>query len=113
MAKKKKEKAAEKAPEVNELKGDVTKVKEKMKMKPQVVEETITKVNLDKPPTPKENEEIKEDTINDGGVVELVEDTSTPQKQEEVQPETETQETPVVEEITEEVEELVHKQKKL
>ena len=108
MAKKKKEKVAEKAPEVNEPKGDVTKIKEKMKMKPQVVEETITKVNLDKPPTPKENEEIKEDTINDGGVVELVEDTSTPQKQEEVQPEVETQETPAVEEITnEEVAEVV------
>ena len=108
MAKKKKEKVAEKAPEVNEPKGDVTKVKEKMKMKPQVIEETITKVNLDKPPTPKENEEIKEDTINDGGVVELVEDTSTTQKQEEVQPEVEAQETPVVEEITnEEVAEVV------
>ena len=108
MAKKKKEKVAEEAPKVNEPKGDVTKVQEKMKMKPEVIGETITKVNLDKPPTPKENEEIKEDTINDGGVVELVEDTSTPQKQEEVQPEVETQETPVVEEITnEEVAEVV------
>ena len=106
MAKNKKEKVVEKT--ANEPKGDVTKVQEKMKMKPQVVEETITKVNLDKPPTPKENEEIKEDTINDGGVVELVEDTSTPQKQEEVQSEVETQETPDVEEITnEEVAEVV------
>ena len=106
MAKKKKEEVVEKT--ANEPKGDVTKVQKKMKMKPKVVEETITKVDLDKPPTPKENEEIKEDTINDGGVVELVEDTSTPQKQEEVQPEVETQETPVVEEITnEEVAEVV------
>ena len=102
MAKKKKEKVAEEAPKVNEPKGDVTKVQETMKMKPKVVEETITEVNLDKPPTPKEDEEIKEDTINDGGVVELVEDTSTPQEQEKVQPEAEAQETPVVEEITNE-----------
>ena len=105
MAKKKKEKVAEEAPKVNEPKGDVTKVKAKMKTKPEVVGETITKVNLDRPPTPKENEakeEVTENTIDDGGVVELVEDTPAPQKQEEVQPEAETQETPVVEEITNE-----------
>jgi len=40
-------------------------------------------------------------------VVELVEDANTSEKQEEIQPEAETQESPVVEEITEEVEELV------
>ena len=102
MAKKKKEKVVEEATKVNEPKGDVTKVKEKMKMKPQVVEETITKVDLSKPPTPKENEEIKEDTTNDGGVVELVESTDTSQEQEKIQPETETQETPDVEEVTNE-----------
>ena len=105
MAKKKKEEVVEKT--ANEPKGDVTKVQEKMKMKPIVEEQVVTKVDLSKPPTPKENEEIKEDTVDDGGVVELVEDASTPQKQEEIQPETEAQETPVVEEITEEVEELV------
>ena len=104
MAKKKKEKVVEKT--ANEPKGDVTKVQEKMKMKPIVEEQVVTKVDLSKPPTPEENEEIKEDTVDDGGVVELVEDTSTSQEQEEVQPETEAQETPVVEEITEEVEEL-------
>ena len=105
MAKKKKEKVAEEALKVNEPKGDVTKVKAKMKMKPEVVGETITKVNLDKPPTPKEDEvkeEVTENTTNDGGVVELVEDAPAVQKQEEVQPETEAQETPVVEEITNE-----------
>jgi len=93
MAKKKKEEVVEKTteetkvnePKGKELKGDVTKVKEKMKMKPQVVEETITKVNLDEPV-----EETKE----------VVEKTST--------------ETPVIEEITEEkveekVEEVVEK----
>jgi hypothetical protein len=101
----------EKQPDGNETKGDVTKVKAKMKMKPEVVGETITKVNLDKPPTPEENEvkeEVAENVVDDGGVVELVEDTPTPQKQEKVQPEVETQEVPVVEEITnEEVAEVV------
>ena len=105
MAKKKKEEVVEKT--TNEPKGDVTKVQEKMKMKPIVEEQIITKVDLSKPPIPKENEEIKEDTVDDGGVVELVESTDTSQEQEEIQPETEAQETPVVEEITEEVEELV------
>ncbi len=68
----------------------------------------VTKVNLDKPPTPKTEEknetteEIKEDNADDSGVVELVEDADTTEKQEEVQPETETQETPVLEEVTEE-----------
>jgi len=102
MAKKKKEKVAEKAPKVNEPKGDVTKVQEKMKSKPIIEEQTVTKVNLDKPPTPKENEEIKENTVDDGGVVELVEDTPTSQEQEKIQPETETQEVPIVEEVTNE-----------
>jgi len=107
MAKKKKEEVVEKT--ANEPKGDVTKVQKKMKMKPQVVEETITKVNLDKPPTPKENEvkeEVTENVVDDGGVVELIEDTPAPQEQKEIQPEVETQEIPVVEEITEEVGEL-------
>ena len=111
MAKKKKEKVVEETTKVNEPKGDVTKVKEKMKIKPEVVGETITKVNLDKPPPPKEDEvkeEITENTTDDGGVVELVESASTTQEQEEVQSETETQETPVVEDITnEEVVEVI------
>ena len=70
-------------------------------------DDNVIKVDLSKPPTPKENEEIKEDVTDDGGVVELTETTDSTQEQEEVQSETETQETPVVEEITEEVEELV------
>lgn len=105
-------------PTGNETKGNVTTVKAKMKQKPiDLSKETITKVNLEEPPKPKENEikeETPENTTNDGGVVELVEDTSTPQKQEEVQPEIEAQETPIVEEVTkeekvekEEVEEIV------
>ena len=69
----------------------------------------VTKVNLDKPPTPKTEEknetteEIKEDNADDSGVVELVEDADTTEKQEEVQPEAETQEEqPALEEVTEE-----------
>ena len=92
----------EKQPDGNETKDNVTKVKEKMKMKPIIEEETITKVDLSNPVTPKENEEVKEDVVNDGGVVELAEDTNASQEQEEVQPQAETQETPVLEEITEE-----------
>ena len=52
MAKKKKEEVVEKTtnePKGQETKGDVTKVKEKMTMKPKIVEETITKVDLSKP----------------------------------------------------------------
>jgi len=99
MAKKKKETTEEVVEKVD----NVTKVDLK---KPE--DDNVIKVDLSKPPTPKENEEIKEDVVDDGGVVELVEDTDTAQEQEEIQPETETQETPVVEEITEEeqVEEL-------
>ena len=51
MAKKKKEEVVEKTtnePKGQETKGDVTKVKEKMTMKPKIVEETITKVDLSK-----------------------------------------------------------------
>ena len=88
-------------PTGNETKGNVTKVKEKMKMKPQVIEETVTKVDLSKPPKPEENE-IKEDNTNDEGVVAGSEDDSTPKEQEEVQPEAQTQEAPVLEEVIDE-----------
>jgi len=96
----------EKQPDGNETKGNVTKVKAKMKMKPQVIEETITKVDLNKPIKPEENE-IKEDNLDNEGVVAVADNADTPQEQEEVQPEAEAQETPVLEEITEdEVEEI-------
>jgi hypothetical protein len=98
MAKKKKETTEEVVEKVD----NVTKVDLK-----KTEDDNVVKVDLSKPPTPKENEEIKEDVTDDGGVVELTETTDSTQEQEEVQPETETQETPVVEEITEEVEELV------
>ena len=97
MAKKKKETTEEVVEKVD----NVTKVDLK-----KTEDDNVTKVDLSKPPTPKENEEIKEDSVDDGGVVELVEDAATTQEQKEIQSETETQESPVVEDITNEVEEL-------
>ena len=96
----------EKQPDGSETKGNVTKVVEKMKMKPQVVGETITKVDLNKPIKPEENE-TKENNADDSGVVAVAENADTPQKQEEVQSQAETQKTSTLEEITEEqVEEI-------
>ena len=67
----------------------------------------IIKVDLSKPLTPKEDE-VKESNADDSGVVASTEDANASKKQEEVQPEAQTQETPVLEEITEEqVEEQV------
>ena len=79
-------------PTGNETKGNVTKVKEKMKMKPIVEEQTVTKVDLNKP--------VEENT-NDEKVVSESKDTEPIQEQKEAQPENETKETPVLEEITE------------
>ena len=70
-------------------------------------DDSIIKVDLSKPPTPEKNEESKENTeveagsTDDSGVVAESKDAESAQEQEEVQPETETQETPVLEEITE------------
>ena len=87
-------------PTGNETKGNVTKVKEKMKMKPIAEKETITKVDLSNPPKKEENEEsvtqekVVEETTNEEKPVEQVTEEST--------------ETPVLEEVTsEEVEEQV------
>ncbi len=97
MAKKKKEEVVEKATEDNTVKVDLKKQKE---------DDNVIKVDLSKPPKPKKDEvteEAKEDNADDSGVVELVEDADTTEKQEEVQPEKQAQEeTPVLEEITEE-----------
>jgi len=87
---------------------EVTKVN--MSSTEQKVDDNITKVDLDKPIEPKEeikNEttettEVAENNTDNEGVVRVDEDTTTTEKQEKVQPETETQETPVLEEITEE-----------
>ena len=92
----------EKQPDGNETKGNVTKVKAKMKKKPEDLSKpTVTKVDLDKPNKPKENE-TKEDNTNNEGVVTELKNADAPQEQKEVQPETKTQETPVLEEITKE-----------
>ena len=65
-------------------------------------DDSIIKVDLSKPPTPKEEKnETKEDNTDDSGVVAEPENAEPTQEQEEVQPETEAQETPVLEEITE------------
>ena len=76
-----------------------------MKMKPIIEKESITKVDLSKPIKPEENEtkeQVTENNIDNGGTIELVEDANTAQKQEEIQSETKTQETPTLEEVTNE-----------
>ena len=72
-------------------------------------DDSVMKVDLSKPPTPKEDE-VKESDADDSGVVASAENADAPQEQKEVQPEAETQETPVLEEITEEEVEEVEEQ---
>jgi len=90
-----------KQPDGNETKGNVTKVKAKMKKPAETIEETITKVDLSKPVEETKVEEPVEKTEEPTAVVEEV--------VEEVveKPVEETTETPVVEEITNEVQEEV------
>ena len=65
-------------------------------------DDSVVKVDLNKPPTPKEEKnETKENNADDSGVVAESENAEPTQEQEKVQPETEAQETPVLEEITE------------
>ena len=105
----------EQQPTDNETKGNVTKVKAKIKQKANSTEPTVTKVDLNTPANQNENE-IKKDNVDNSGVVELVENTEPTQEQKEVQQEAEAQETPVVEEITneaveEKTEQIVEKAK--
>ena len=102
-----------KQPTGNETKGNVTKVKERMKMKPQVIEETITKVDLSNSPEVKQEEkevvqpeakqeesvqpEVKQEEVVQPEA--KLEEVQLEAKLEKVQPET--QETPVLEEVTE------------
>jgi len=68
-------------------------------------DDSIIKIDLNKPPTPKEEvkDETKEDNPVDEGVATEPDNTESTEKQEEVQPEEQTQEeAPVLEEITEE-----------
>ena len=71
----------------------------KVEIKESQQEDNVTKVNLDKPVNQEKNETKKDNTNNDGVVAES-ENAEPVQKQEEVQQEAETQETPVLEEIT-------------
>jgi len=64
-------------------------------------DDSVLKVDLSKPPKPKKDE-TKKDNPDNEGVVGVDENADATEKQEEVQPETEAQETPVLEEITEE-----------
>ena len=93
----KKEKVVEETK--NEPKGDVTKVQAKMKLDPVDLEKTnITKVNLDKPIKP-ENNETKKDNADDSGVVAEPKNAEPTQEQKEIQPEAEAQEEKVLEEV--------------
>ena len=94
-------KKVEKQPDGNETKGNVTKVKSKMKAKPLVEEQTITKVDLSKP-VQAEVEETVEAVEQPVQVVEEIVDEPT-------EPVVETTETPVLEEVTneEQTEEIV------
>ena len=66
-------------------------------------EDGVIRVDLDKPPIPKEKNEIKEDNPVDEGVVTELDNADATEKQEEVQPEEQTQEeAPVLEEVTNE-----------
>ena len=64
-------------------------------------DDSVIKVDLSKPPPPKQEDETKEDNADDSGVDAESKDAEPTQEQEEVQPEAETQEAPVLEEITE------------
>jgi len=72
-------------------------------------DDSVIKVDLSKPIKPEQNE-VKEDNADDSGVVAESENAEPTQEQEEVQPKAETQETPVLEEITEEEVEKVEEQ---
>ena len=82
-------------PTGNETKGNVTKVEEKMKMKPLVEEETLTKVDLGKPPKTEEDADQKQETTD------VATDQSTETVQEVVE-EVSSEQTPVLEEVKEE-----------
>ncbi len=79
-------------------------------------DDSVIKVDLSKPIEPEQNEEPKQpeevetSSTDDGRVVASTKDAEPTQKQEEVQPKAETQETPVLEEITEEEVEKVEEQ---
>ena len=97
----------EQQPTNNETKGNVTKVKSKMKKPAEDLSEAyVTKINLNKQAEPENNEvkeEVTKDNIDNSGADTKLENAEPVQEQKEVQQEAETQETPIVEEITNEV----------
>tara|TARA_R100001594_G_scaffold103762_1_gene138422 strand:+ start:3548 stop:4753 length:1206 start_codon:yes stop_codon:yes gene_type:complete len=105
MAKKKKEETTEQVVEQPKVDDKVEKIQIKKKPTPKkfAQDDEPIKVDLSKPPKPEENE-TKENSDDKAGVVEDVksEDSGTTQEQEEIQPKEETQETPVLEEVTDE-----------
>ena len=110
MAKKKKEKVVKKTTETNEPKGEVTKVKEKMKKPAEVIEETITKVDLSKLPETKEDVQPVDSTETEEVQEKVIEETT--DKEEIVEQTTEENtETPIIEEVTseEKVEKIAEK----
>tara|TARA_R110001592_G_scaffold33101_4_gene115194 strand:- start:89 stop:1249 length:1161 start_codon:yes stop_codon:yes gene_type:complete len=89
----------EKVEKVEKVVEETTQTTEKVEIKkPKVNNDGDRIVDLNKP---KENE-VKEDNPDDKGVVTELDNAESTEKQEEVQPEKETQETPVLEEVTEE-----------
>ena len=98
MAKKKKEKVEQ---TTNEPKGDVTKVKAKMKKPVEVIEDTITKVDLSKPPKTEEDEQPVDATKTEDAQEKVIEETI--DKKEDVEQSTEENvEQSIIEEITDE-----------
>jgi len=69
-------------------------------------DDNVIKVDLKKPPTPKQDE-TKENNADNSGVVAEPKNAEPTEKQEEIQPEAEAQETPVLEEVKDEVKETV------
>jgi len=65
-------------------------------------DDSVIKVDLSKPPKPVEENETKEDNADNSGVVAESNNAEPTEKQEEVQPEEQAQETPVLEEVKEE-----------
>ena len=55
-------------------------------------DDTVAKVDFNKPPTPKKENETKEDNPDNEGVVTELDNAESTEKQEEVQPEKQTQE---------------------
>jgi len=86
---------------VENVTDDVTKLDMSQAVE-QPADDSVTKLDLNKPEKPVEENEVKEDNPDNEGVVRVDENADATEKQEEVQPEVEAQEAPVLEEITEE-----------